>query len=581
MKFLGVALACLLVTISWRASAQSAEFRLIGEGNGEVIKLGWLPKMWPAGTSGVKIQKRLDHGDWILLTADEIYPAVELTKSLNNVEPSAAERERLQQKLKDLMDQGKLKPNSRATYQDVILADPKNLPMLAFAFATDYELMLLNGFGFIERDIPSGQDLEYGVFPVLNGSMSAEPVATFAWLSGTKPDNQLAMTGSMEVIGNKKSLLLKWEFDAIELKAKQLKGFNIYQIIGEGKIKLNGDLIWVTSGSDPATLTRKIPYPEGKEKVSFVAVPVSYFETEAQANEIVFDPAKYAINLTPPVLSAQSGSAAVLLTWSLGPGASAQLVGLEVQRKAAGQNYETIASLKATDNRYEDVSVEAGQYYFYRLVAVPQAGLAKIWSNEVVLQQLDNSLPATPMNLKGEIVQENGTTYARLTWDHPQTNQEIQFRIFIDSPFGDLAHDASIDPITGSTYDFEIKKTRSDTYHFAVQAMTADRQKSELSNQVAVVSPSSKLPPISIWPIEKVDNDVIIYWDYSTEIADLSGFRVYQNGALVADESVVSRTAKNHRLRNLSAGNYQFTIEAVTQFGGVSTRSKAINMTVD
>ena len=582
IKLLTKALVGLILMLqATMMNAQNADLKIIGEGNGDLIKLGWLPKIWPQGMSGVKIQRKVNGGDWLLLTTDEIYPAAGLDKPLDNVESSSAEQDRLHQKMSDLIEQGKLKPNSREVYLDMILSDAKNLPMLAFVFATDYDIMLLNGFGFVDRGLKPGQNLEYGVFPVINSMMSAEPVATFEWTSGSKPDNALEIKSKIEIIGNKKSVLLKWEYDRDAFKVKQFKGFNIYQVIGEDKTKLNNSPVMVMSSDDPATLTRKISFPETEEKIKFIAVPVSYFETEGEPAVIEFNPAAYSGKISPPNLSAESIENVVLMTWSMEPDAEKSITGFEIHRKQEGGDYQVMAALTATERAYQDVSAGSGKYYFYRLIAIPAGGMAQVWSNEVVLQHVDKSLPEPPVNLYGEIVQENGVTFARLKWDYPEGGAPVTFRIFIDSPFGDLAHDSSIDPLTTNNYDFEIKKSRSDIYHFAVQAITENREKSALSNQVDVVSPSTSLPPISIWPIEKVDNDVVIYWDYGNDIADLAGFRVYNNGTLIADENTVDKQTKSYRARELESGNYRFAIEAVTQFGLVSKRSREMNMTVE
>jgi hypothetical protein len=579
--FIVVLVGFLLIFRSTPGYAQPVELTLIGEGNGDVIKLGWLPKAWPAGMTGVKIQRRVAAGNWELLTTDEVYPGSGLDKSLENVEPSPKERRRLRLKMSDLIAQGSLQPQTRQVYRQEILADPGNLPMLAFVFSTDYDIMLLNGFGFIDRGVPSGQNLEYGIFPVIEATMSEVPAATFKWVSGTKPDNTLAMQGEIEIVGNKKDLLLKWEYSRRYFKENQLKGFNIYQVQGNDKKKLNDSPVIVMSRDDPATLTRRVAFPDTDEKITFMAVPVSYFETEAEPAVIEFDPALYAVDIVAPKLSARSEKAQVLLSWALADGSRKAVTGFKLMRKAEGEEYVKIAELRSAVSTYRDNGAELGRYYFYRIVAVPVGGGADVWSNEVVLQHMDNGIPGQPTNLQGQMVQENGASLVRLTWDYPQESRPVTFRIFIDSPFGDLAHDTSIAPITTTGYDYELKKSRSGIYHFAVQAMTEARLKSVLSNQIEVVSPSTSLPPISIWPIEQIGNDIVIYWDYSNDIADLAGFRVYNNGVLTADENTVTQNNRSYRVRDLDAGDYRLSIEAVTRFGLVSKRSSERKMIVE
>jgi hypothetical protein len=270
-----------------------AQLRVMGEGNGEVVKLGWLPESWPEEMSGVMIQKKSADGDWLLLTSSEIYPAIGLNKSLDNVEPSPEERTRLEQKLIDLEALGSLKPLDQAQYKLQVLSNPAKLPMLAFAFSTDYDFMLVSGFAFIDRGVPAGEDLEYGVFAMLNGQMASSPMGTFKWTSGQKLVSTLKMQTEIEVVGNKSKLLLKWTYTKADFKQNKLKGFNIYRQEGEQREKINTNVIRVSASKDTLTLSRTVTYPEVATKVIYEAVPVSQFDIELNGESIVFDPALY------------------------------------------------------------------------------------------------------------------------------------------------------------------------------------------------------------------------------------------------------------------------------------------------
>ena len=62
-------------------------------------------------------------------------------------------------------------------------------------------------------------------------------------------------------------------------------------------------------------------------------------------------------------------------------------------------------------------------------------------------------------------------------------------------------------------------------------------------------------------------------WKYPTDIPDLEGFRIYQNGVLIANEAEIRATQRSWTSTDLESGKYTYQIEAVTTFKILSNKS--------
>ena len=183
----------LLFLLSFGVFSQALDCKLIGEGNGEVVRLKWVASSWPQNLEGFFIKRRSvtneNSSSWTAIHTDIIYPELSVHKSLANVETLASEQKRLNAKLTKMIGEGKARELSRAAFYQEILTNQVQLKNLRIGFVVDYDLALLEGFGLVDRNMAAGQTYEYGLFAKHSDqAVDDKPTDTFTWKYGSRPD---------------------------------------------------------------------------------------------------------------------------------------------------------------------------------------------------------------------------------------------------------------------------------------------------------------------------------------------------------------------------------------------------------
>ena len=560
----------------FQASGQEARFKLYGERVDEVVRLAWIPESWPENIDGVIIKKRTGKSGWQLVTPVMVVPSSYVGKDLSNIEPSADERLRLNNKLDSMISAGKAKEVPQSEYFDKILQESASLSGIAFIFALDYDLILINGFGCVDRGIDSNINYEYGVFTVVSGDMASEPIITYNSIASKRPDIKIALETRVEVIGNNKKLRLHWQFDLEEYRYKKVKGFNIYEVEQGGtRAKLNNNVIWITSKENPADLNYLVDFPI--KEVEYLAVPVSYFGYESQGYKVGFNPDTYKIHIQPPKLSYAIENHKVNFVWDMDHGYDSLIRTFKILKRTSQSGFAVVAEINSGARVYLAELNAEGEQSRYKIIAETITD-KQIWSNESIINYHPQALIPMPQNFKGEVINKVSGPYIKLSWGYPQTEDAIEFRIYTEGPSGGLIYDSSLPKDIKSPFEFEIKKSRSQIYRFAVQARTPDRKTSSLSEEIEVLGPSKILPPVSVTKTAFVTNGVELVWNFSADVADLLGFRILLDGDVLLDENKISKGQRSVLLTEISSGKHTVSLIAVTVFGLESTPSIAKNL---
>ena len=545
--------------------AQEAQLKIYGERNNDVVTLAWIPELWPLAMEGVIIKRKEGNGAWQVVTPSLVIPASYPDKDLTNVEPLASERHRLSNKLNSMIANGKANPVPEKEYFENILQNSASLSGIAFIFALDYDLILLNGFGCVDRNLKPNASYTYGFFPVFAGKVNDQPVADFNAPASGKPELDLAMEASSEVIGNNIKLRLHWRFDLEEFRRKNIKGFNLYQKKqGEKATRLNDNVIWITSKENPADLNYLVDFPASD--VEYSAVPISYFGTEGELHSTKFRPAAYNIIIPAPKLSFIINNQQLNLSWEIDHAYDTLIVKFDILKKTVDENYLLTHEGNSRSRKYVAEINSSGEQSRYKIIAQTITG-KEIWSNECVINYQPRAEVPPPLNLLGRIIQQEDEVFIELQWDYPQTDAEIDFRIFTNGPDGNLIFDSSYPRDLSTPFRIEVKKSRGQIYHFAVQARTASRITSPLSNEIEILAPSKILPPISITKISAVNDEVLIEWKFADGIADMQGFKILVDGVEFIPEGGTTLAQRASVLKGLPSGKHTISIIAVTQFG--------------
>jgi hypothetical protein len=579
----------LAFTSAWlqKAETQNIKCRFYGEGDKNIVRLMWLPESWPQNLSGFDIKRRHANGEWELLNKTPIIPEMSLQKDLGNVEPSASERERLKDKLKQMIDKGKTKEITNEAYLNRLRTDTNAVYALYVPVAVDYDFALLNGFGLVDRTIKPGEN-EYGLFPIINGKPSDKPVATYKWTYGTSPDLNVKVTPTVKPAAKGK-LQISWTVDAAAYKKLNINGFNVYRKTKGGDlVKLNSTPIWINTNTAQPVASY---YDDVKENTiyTYAIVPNSLFGTEGPRTTVDFDPAKLPPPVAPPKLytnpDRKTPGPGIEFNWDFEKSGEKDIKGFILARK--GENDKEYKAhtemLKPETRSYLDTKdLVAGKYYTYRLSAIRKDG-AILRSNELLLLYIPTMKPLPPVGLKGTWEQEGDHFYILLEWKpNPKDTLAKSYHIYASSPPDrTLMWQASIPEQKGISYKYEVFNDYEATYRFAMTAMSRYGQESSLSDSIEVFTPTTLMPDVRIWPFTVDSNRITLNWDYKT-FKDLKGFRLFQDGDMIADEKVLGKDTRKWVSGALQYGTrYTYELMAVSTYGVMGRKSLNIVITTE
>ena len=556
------------------ASAQSKNFTLKGEANADAVRLVWMVKSWPEELEGFYVQRRSipDNSDWEKLHEEMIFPELSPSKSLASVESASSEQERLKSKLASFIDEGRAGEILQKQYIEDMLSNPNKLRNLGLAFRFDFDVALLNGFGFVDRTLVNGKSFEYGLFLQQAGEISKTPVATFQAAHGSTPDVSLAAEATVKSEGRGKVLAI-WAVDTDEYSQKNFRGFNIYRKEDGGREyhRLNDKLIWLSTAKNPEYLTYHDQGLDEEKVYHYAAEPITIFGTKGERLEVKYEPKRLKAFNIPDLKNIKGSSEqGLLFQWNFEQEHERFIKGFLVERKASTTSEYTPVSglLKPETRNFHDQKIPASGYYFYRLKALKRDG-EEVAGPDLMIYYYQQLIPQQPKNLKAEWLDENGRGIVRLVWEKPSDRVTGGFYIYANHPPGEkLARETEIPLISENFYEYPVNDYLRGNWKFAVSAVSKSGDEGKLSDTVTVLVPSKSIPPVNKWNIEVQNGRARLNWQYTSEVADLKGFRIYRDGELMADEQELKRDTRNWVSPALEPGKrYLFEIMAVSSFG--------------
>ena len=589
MKQIKISLVLVFILFSGFTYSQSDEYPMSGEGNNDVVKLFWLPQQWPQNLEGFiirrKIVKKRKAGDWETLTQNFIYPELRLKKDLSNVESNPDQRALLKEKLQDYLNGNiesvQLSENPKLHLMEKFKENSNNIKALSIYLYKDYDIALMHGFAFIDRDISEAEKYEYGLFLKFDDNKADSLVNSFTWEYGTSTIIKFDMDVSYAAKRNKKSVSIQWQFDSdLYFGNREIAGFNIYRK-EEGKEyeKLNKDKYIV--GRDKENLSR-LKYTDRKIKDSIVyyyaAAPVSIFNSIGEYNEIKFDARDVPGEISPPELflgneESEFATEGIKLRWNFKETDERFINGFYIGIPAGKfTEIDTLSSLLNPEIKEFSIKnpiLPEDNTYRYKLI-VDLKDYQDLFSQVYTYYVIPR--PSVPTGLTTEVVKESKTeTYIKLTWDEKEANDQLtqSYKLYETSVNSDdslLYYASHIGFVTGNEYKFLVDYMGGDKYGFAVSAVSQDGYESERTTIVYEQVPNYEIGWIRIDTIEMNNNRITIIWDYD-EYYDLAGFRLFQNDVQITDGNVLEPNARTWTSGELEPGEYSYKIQAYTIYG--------------
>lgn len=555
---------------------------LMGEGNRNEVRLMWLIRSWPVNANGFDVKRRAGSGEWQKLNSQTIIPEISAAKEYSNIDADKNNAARLKEKAGKMISEKRIKPVTSPEYINKINTDTSAAKGMAISFSLDYDFALMNGFGFIDRNVPAAAEYEYGVFA--NGQ--AQPLATFKWKYGTTANLDLKYELKFDKIPGKSEVQLRWNFSSKDVKKTSVKGFNVYKISGAGFVRLNSSLIMVPVSGDSSRCTYSDKTAAEKSITTYAVAPVSLFDFEGEKKQSDYNPADFIFPAAPKITNAASvqkeQSQDINISWDYEAAAEAALSGFQVERAdLPAKVFKAVSNVLTADKRsFVDATAKVnGAYYQYRVASISKKK-QKFYSNEILVYFEAIIKPVKPKGGSGKFVTQANKKYINLSWGNKESNDTVTkgYYLYANFPPGkQLVYKGSIPLIKTNSYQYEVFNSEAATYKFQVAAVNKSGQESDPSDTITVFCPTQDMPFVNVWPFRVDSNRVTLFWNYE-DVTDLKHFKVYQDSKQVG---TVEKNARNTVKEPFSwtspaleyGKTYNFEVMSVSESGIESEKS--------
>lgn len=574
-----------LTMANYTVIADSQEFLFLGEGKKDEVKLFWLPETWPDSLRGFHVLRRsMTNSKWEKLTEFPIEPGNSVVKSLNNVSNSNVEIERLIYRRNQLLKTITGNRLGEISRPDFVASFDENetINLLSLMFSLDFDIPLLCGFAYYDKNIPEDKKYTYALQKVYNNSESLV-YHKYNWNYGDENIFEIKATGEIKKIRKKIKVIWSVEIDLFK-KDITLNGFNIYRIENKkDTVRLNTSKIMVNTEESLARVVYLDSTFSDSVIYQYAIAPVNVFNNEGSWHVTTYNIIDNSEKISSPKLNRIITSSNVAdqnlhFQWELSESVNPYILGFVVERKADGGNYEVISdTLNVTERKFVDnPGIENRNKHLVYRISVLRESNYPIWSNPYPLLYQPKQQLAVPGNLKAELVQNNGIHHIHLKWTPKQSFDTITngYVLFTDHGGSYFGREANLPIIKTNHFNYHVDKTNGAEYRFAIAAIDKEKNLSKLSDTIKVLTPTKFLPNLNIWPVEKNQNSITLNWNYPNNISDLAGFRIYMNDQLIVDESILKSNQNSWISDRLQPGKYTFQMTAVSVFGNTSKKSK-------
>jgi hypothetical protein len=502
------------------------------------VRLYWETRNWPQWLEGYAIKSRSGQSDWSDLHADVIRPNFHPVRDWSNQGLTEAEVAALLaareatfgQRIPDRPAEEVLALLRR--YDGLQSGDRLSQKM-------DYNIALFSGFAYIDH-VPGGAGQRaYGLFPVdREGTVSPEPVSTWQ-ARPEKPVIEQPVVVEQSVSDG--VIVLEWKYAREEARQQALFGFRIYRqdkATGEWINLVETPIGSIEGDADSLHFNFYDTLGNPTEDQIYVLQAVNMFQQSFGQTESAFQAERFRPLPRPQIASHRVvNDADVLVEWSYPEKAAGRVKGFYVERAQNG-TFNRISALLPPDTRNfaDDGYKEYSQVYDYRVVAVDKWD--KEWSgSRIILLYLGQSRPPQPTNLKGSLVIQKGQPGILLQWEPtPAADKRTRsFRILSDvNEPGNLLLQSQIEAFSGNRFFFPLKTNGGRWIEMGLLPITGEGITGDPAT-VEVYMPIIKLPPVTgvASSFDRNSYSVELSWDYPTNLADLSGFRVLMDGKAV------------------------------------------------
>jgi hypothetical protein len=480
----------------------------------------------------------------------------------------------LKDKLNRMIAAKTIREIGHAAYIERLKNDEQALQGLSFMIALDYDIALINGFGFTDRSAPGGKTIEYGIYR----QGTEKLIAKGTIIPGVRPDLDLVKDITAKKTARTDMLQLVWTVEATRLQAANVAGFNIYR----NSERLNRTPVMSAIDKTLSQFTWFDSSAMVTQKVSYTVAPVTMFGIEGKGKSFEHDPTLFPTEYLQAEVTdikplREDYTTGVRVAWDFPKESQHFLKGFMVYKSNMPAGYEPISGMISSSSRnFTDVSPSPmGSYIKYQVKAVYKDEIVT-GSGEKIFYYFPVARPPKPTNVRGRWQKKEGKFFVNLDWDGRSAGDTLTayYQLYASSPVNDVFYlQSGVPPIRSSHYSYELYYGESVRYRFAVAGVSKHGVESELSDTITVSAPSLRLPFPVLTHLTLDSNRVRIRWSFP-KIWDLKGFRIFQNGNMVASEYQIGKGTREFTTPPLKWKTYyRFTIQAVTDNGVESGKS--------
>jgi hypothetical protein len=565
-------LSAIFFLLAFTVFASAQNYQLTGQSpDGKSLKIEWFIKKWDASVTGFDIKRRIKNGPWVKVNSAPVIPELSLTKDISIVEPDATEQARLKEKLKTSFNASRLKEVKADEYLSKLKNDQNALAQVAIICGMDFDLALLNGFALVDRNIPSADVYEYGLF-IAGGS---KLLTNMTWKYGEKPDLAIISNIYSRSTPKKTRMQLIWQTDKEKTSRAMLAGFYIYRngarLNDAPRMAVDDASKMLYSVFDSGfSLTEPTRYEISAQSIFGIEGPRSSFEYKPSEH-----PSEYKNASVVKIESeGENFAGGIALNWLFPDEYERYLKGFKIEKANLPAGYTVISAMEQASSRkfIDKTPTAVAAYVKYKVTALYIDG-TEAPSYEMTYYYLPKIKPPRPQHVKAELIVQDKRSFAKLSWDEKAPGDTLTeyYIVFASNPVtGQFMQDIGLPKIKENSFMYELEYGQAAKYKFAIMAVSKYITHGDLSDTVVLQSPSAGLPYIKVSSLNADSNKVTIVWTYP-EIWDVKGFRIYQNGNMVANENQVNKSARQFTTPGLKWGaSYEFSVQAVTEYGVLS-----------
>ncbi|ANQ50724.1 hypothetical protein MY04_3362 [Flammeovirga sp. MY04] len=568
-----------------------SKYQLFGEvKKNEKVSLLWIVDEYDSNLDGVNFKKRVKGSQsWETLNKSLLKQYNQLDKSLNNVSNNQSINNDLEKKRLELVNStnnsDRLNLITQEELTEYLVQTPGNMTLLMLMFMYDYDRGLIYGYGYEDFSISKKQKIEYGLFTVINGEESQNPVAIFEANTSENLDLDIEPISS-KIKRKGKNILLTLDYDGEYLDSKtNFVGFDIYRKEnGKNRNLITEKTIWLDKSSNTRVLFYKDEIIDKEINYTYEIIPVSLFKNTGKPKELIWSKSKDLSFWTPELLNEQDKNTdfiekGVKLKWAVPEDLKENIKGFIVQRKIDNGNFESISdTLNNSVTLYQDSNLKTLEYKVtYRLVVKPVDSY-EIWSDELKLYYLPKpTIENDEVNLTLQPNIVNGEVVVDMKWNSISSDKMKGYIIYCDRSGGILARERGIGYLTNSNYTYKVEGVTGKKYSFTVKYADNLEIVYDYSDTVKVILPSLELPTINIWPFSVNESSITIEWSFPEEIQDLKEFIVFINDK---EFTRLDKNLRTYTFENLEAGAYKISMVATSIYEVESKKSKVRTLKV-